>query len=321
MRTAFIEELVRLAEQDERIWLICGDLGYSVLEAFSDRFPKRYVNAGVAEQNMTGVAAGLAMTGKIVFTYSIANFPVMRCLEQIRNDVCYHNLNVKIVAVGGGLAYGSHGYTHHGVEDLAVMSALPNIAIAAPGDPVEARSITRIIASRPGPAYLRLGKAGEPVLHKTEIALHYGKAIVMRDGHDLTLISIGGMLANTLAAADKLKEAGHSVRVLSIPFAVPLDNDAILAAVAETGVVITVEEHGYGGLGTTVGESIALSGRSAVFLPIRLGRSPIKLAGSQEQLRALQGLSVESIVRSAEEACRKRASQRAQSGRSGPLAF
>lgn len=320
MRTAFIEELVRLAEEDERIWLICGDLGYSVLEAFADRFPKRYLNAGVAEQNMTGLAAGLALTGKTVFTYSIANFPVMRCLEQIRNDICYHNLNVKIVAVGGGLAYGSHGYTHHAVEDIAVMSALPNIAVVAPGDPVEARSVLRLIASRPGPAYLRLGKAGEPVLHTTETEVHFGKAMMMRNGHDMTLISIGGMLANTLSAADRLAEVGFSVRVLSMPFAVPLDEDSILAAATETGVILTIEEHGFGGLGTAVGECIARSGGPVTFVPLRLGRSPVKTAGTQEQLRASLGLSPSGITRSAEDACRRRTSILAPREGQGSLA-
>lgn len=307
MRTAFIDELVQLAEQDKRVWLVCGDLGYSVLEAFANRFPGRYVNAGVAEQNMTGVAAGLALMGKTVFTYSIANFPVMRCLEQIRNDVCYHNLNVKIVAVGGGLAYGSHGYTHHGVEDLAVMAAMPNLTVAAPGDPVEARAITRIIASRAGPAYLRLGKAGEPMLHRADFAVEYGKAIVLCEGHDLTLISIGSMLASTLSARDKLTEAGYSVRVLSMPFIVPLDEDAIHAAVTETGVILTVEEHGVGGLGTAVGECVARSGNATTFVPLRLRRSPIKTSGTQEQLRESQGLSASDIAKSAAEACRQRA--------------
>lgn len=317
MRTAFIEELIRLAEQDERIWLVCGDLGYSVLEAFADRFPERYLNAGVAEQNMTGVAAGLALMGKTVFTYSIANFPVMRCLEQIRNDVCYHNLNVKIVAVGGGLAYGSHGYTHHGVEDIAVMSALPNLTVVAPGDPVEARAITRIIASHPGPAYLRLGKAGEPVLHSADVAVEYGKAIAVREGHDLTLISSGCMLANTLAAHQKLTDAGYSVRVVSMPFVVPLDEDAIHAAVTETGAVLTVEEHGVGGLGAAVGEWIARSGKAATFVPLHLNRSPIKTSGTQEQLRGLQGLSAEGIAQSATEAFERRASISQTPRRSG----
>ncbi len=302
MRTAFIEELCALAEQDERIWLVCGDLGYSVLEAFADRFPNRYLNAGVAEQNMTGIAAGLALTGKTVFTYSIANFPVMRCLEQIRNDVCYHNLNVKIVSVGGGLAYGSHGYTHHGVEDLAVMSAMPNMTVAAPGDPHEARSITRLACQVQGPMYLRLGKAGEPMLHKQPLEISVGESIQMRSGNDLTLISTGGMLASVLEAADQLQAAGKSVRVLSMPFLVPLDEKAIRAAITETSAILTVEEHGHGGLGTLVAEFIACSGKAIWFTPLRLGRTPIKVSGTQEKLRARQGLSVADIVQSSEHA-------------------
>jgi transketolase len=302
LRTAFLEELVRLAGEDERVWLICGDIGYSVLEPFANRFPARYLNAGVAEQNMTGVAAGMALMGKIVFTYSIANFPTLRCLEQIRNDVCYHNLNVKIVAIGGGLAYGSHGYTHHAVEDLAIMSALPNMTVAAPADPVEARAITRMIAALSGPAYLRLGKAGQAALHSSDPEVTYGKAILVRQGRGLTLISVGDMLANTLAAADKLNDAGYSVRVLSMPFVAPLDEDAIRDAMADTSVVLTIEEHGPGGLGSTVGECIARSGQAVTFVPLRLGRSPIKVAGTQEQLRAAHGLSPEAIARNAEHA-------------------
>ena len=139
MRTAFIEALCEEAVLDDRIWLLTGDLGYSVLECFAESFPDRYVNVGVSEQNMAGLAAGLAFCGKIVFIYSIGNFPVMRCLEQIRNDTCYHNLNVNIVAVGGGLAYGAAGYTHHAIEDLGVIRTLPNMTIIAPGDPIETK--------------------------------------------------------------------------------------------------------------------------------------------------------------------------------------
>ena len=304
MRTAFIKELCDLAAADERIWLICGDLGYSVLEAFSDRFPKRYLNAGVAEQNMTGIAAGLALTGKIVFTYSIANFPVMRCLEQVRNDVCYHNLNVKIVSVGGGLAYGSHGYTHHGVEDLAVMSVLPNMTVIAPGDPVEARAATRAVIAHSGPAYLRLGKAGEPVLHKVEIDFQIGRAIRVENGDDLTLISTGGMLGETLDAAATLRSHGHSIRVLSMPTLVPLDADAIRSASQETGGIITVEEHGLGGLGTRTAEVLAETGISTPFYPVRLASMAIKTAGSQTQLRGDQGVSAEGVVARAEQMLR-----------------
>jgi transketolase len=145
VRTTFINTLSELAATDERIWLLTGDLGFSVLEAFHAQFPNRSVNVGVAEQNLTGVAAGLASCGKIVFTYSIANFPTIRCLEQIRNDACYNELPVKIVSVGGGFAYGPQGYTHHGLEDLAVMRALPNMTVVAPGDPIETELATRAV--------------------------------------------------------------------------------------------------------------------------------------------------------------------------------
>ena len=299
MRTAFIEELCAIAAADERVWLVCGDLGYSVLEAYSSRFPARYLNAGVAEQNMTGIAAGLAMLGNTVFTYSIANFPVMRCLEQIRNDVCYHNLNVKIVSIGGGLAYGSHGYTHHGVEDLAVMSAMPNMGVAAPADPVEARAITRMLTERPGPAYLRIGKAGEPVLHAPGTTLAWGQAIPVRAGHDLTVFSIGGMLETPLRAANLLQQQGCSAAVFSMPFLSPLDEAAILRAARDTGAVVTVEEHGRGGLGAAVAEVLARAGDAVLFHPVRLGRAPIKLAGTQETLRASQGLDAPGIAAAA----------------------
>jgi transketolase len=300
MRTAFIQELCALAADDDQIWLVCGDLGYSVLEAFADRFPKQYLNAGVAEQNMTGIAAGLAMTGKTVFTYSIANFPVMRCLEQIRNDVCYHNLNVKVVSVGGGLAYGSQGYTHHGVEDLAVMSVMPNMTVVAPADPVEARAATRALVHTHGPAYLRLGKAGEPVLHKRDIDFKIGRAIEVSRGTDLTLASTGGMLGTTIEAANRLGDRGLSVRVLSIPTLVPFDAPAIIAAARETGGIISIEEHGVGGLGTQIAEVLASSSLAVRLIQMRLGKTPLTTAGTQAQLRAGQGLSTEGILAKAE---------------------
>ena len=296
MRTAFIKTLCELAEQDERIWLLCGDLGYSVLEGFSSRFPNRFVNVGVAEQNMTGIAAGLALSGKVVFIYSIANFPVMRCLEQIRNDVCYHNLNVKIVTVGGGLTYGSLGYTHHGVEDIAVMRVLPNMTVIAPGDPVEARLATQAILNTPGPCYLRLGKAGEPVVHQIEPEFQVGKAISLQLGTDLTLISTGGMLQSVVLAAEKLASQGYSVQVLSMPTVCPLDEPAIVQAAKQTGKIITVEEHGLGGLGSAVAEVLALGGIPVKFRLLRLQREAMKVAGSQTVLRSSQGLSIERIV-------------------------
>jgi transketolase len=299
MRTAFIETLCELAKRDERIWLLTGDLGYSVLECFASRFPDRFVNVGVAEQNMTGVAAGLALCGKIVFIYSIANFPIMRCLEQIRNDVCYHNLNVKIVAVGGGLAYGPAGYTHHAVEDLAVMRAMPNMTIVAPGDPVETGLATRAIANWPGPCYLRLGKTREPVVHQTEPEFQIGKAIVVQQGRDTTLISTGGILELVVRAAHRLNSEGYSAQVLSMPTLCPLDKEAILLAARQTGRIITVEEHDSGGLGSAVAEVLAQAGCSTSFLPLRLALPTATTVGAQVTLRAREGLSLDGIVSAA----------------------
>src|ERR1700693_796065 len=174
MRGAFFRGLLALAERDHRVNLIVGDLGFGVVEEFARRFPDRFLNAGVAEQNMTGIAAGMALSGKIVFTYSIANFPILRCLEQVRNDVCYHNANVKIVAVGGGLAYGSLGSTHHATEDLAIMRSLPRMVVVAPGDPVETEAATRAVVAHSGPCYLRLGRAGESRVHLGHIDFQLG---------------------------------------------------------------------------------------------------------------------------------------------------
>src|SRR5437879_2689318 len=166
MRGAFFETLIQLAARDPNVFLVVGDLGFGVTEEFSRRFPRQFLNAGVAEQNMTGIAAGLALSGKTVFTYSIANFPILRCLEQVRNDVCYHHANVKVVAVGGGFAYGSLGATHHATEDLAIMRALPAMTVVAPGDPEEAMAATEAVAAHDGPCYLRLGRPGERKVHK-----------------------------------------------------------------------------------------------------------------------------------------------------------
>jgi len=296
VRTAFIETLKELAGQDERIWLLCADLGFSVLETFAQSFPKRYVNVGVAEQNMAGVAAGLALSGKIVFTYSIANFPVIRCLEQIRNDVCAHNLNVKVVSVGGGFAYGSAGYTHHGTEDLAMMRVLPNMTVLAPGDPVETRLLTIAATARPGPCYLRLGKAGEPIVHTSQPEVAIGKAIVLREGDAGTLISTGGTLAMTMKAAGELAERGISVSVLSMPSLAPLDEDAILRAARDTGRIVTVENHGRGGLGSAVAEVLATSTIHPRFAPMYLQARPIKVAGSEASMYASHNLSASEIT-------------------------
>jgi transketolase len=300
MRTAFIETLFELAKHDDRIVLITGDLGFSVIEPFMQALPKQYVNAGVAEQNMTGMAAGMALSGKIVFTYSIGNFPTLRCLEHIRNDICYHSANVKVVCVGGGFCYGAAGASHHATEDLGVMRMLPGMTVIAPADPAEARLATRALVEHIGPAYLRLGKAGEPVVHQSPIDFQIGKAIQVRAGDDLTLISTGGMLRLVLQVADQLASRGIHARVLSMHTVKPLDTDAVLAAARETSAIFTVEEHSVlAGLGGAVAEVLAESG---VPLPIfkRLGVPSIfsPVVGSQQYMLEQNGLSVEGILQS-----------------------
>lgn len=258
MRTAFVESLLEEARSNRDIVLLTADLGFSVLERFRDALPDQYLNVGVAEQNMMGIAAGLADIGKTVFTYSIANFPTMRCLEQIRNDVCYHGYPVRVVSVGGGLTYASQGYTHHGVEDIGVMRSLPGMVVIAPGDPWEAACATRALCGLPGPAYLRLGKAGEPKVHSGPVEFVVGRAIEVAAGTDVTLVSTGGMLVYTMETAGLLQRDGVSVRVLSMHTVKPIDAQAIVRALDETKAVITVEEHNVGsGLGAAVAQVVA----------------------------------------------------------------
>ncbi len=300
MRNAFLDTLFELAQQDERIVFITGDLGFRVVEKFMERRPKQFLNAGVAEQNLTGIAAGMALSGKIVFTYSIANFPTLRCLEQIRNDVCYHEANVKIVAIGGGLSYGALGVTHHAIEDLAVMRALPGLIVVAPGDPVETRAATRAVTAHSGPCYLRLGKAGEPIVHKEPIDFQLGKAIRLREGSDLTIISTGGMLPTAVKAAERLAAEGIQTRVLSMHTLKPLDGEAVLASARETGALATLEEHSLvGGLGSAVAELLAET--LDVKVPFRrLGMPPdfSPYIGSQEYLLTQHGLNYEAVATS-----------------------
>lgn len=298
MRNAFLDTLFALARTDERIVLVTGDLGYSVVERFMEQLPRQFVNAGVAEANMTSLAAGMALSGKIVFTYSIANFPTLRCLEQIRNDVCYHDANVKVVSVGGGFAYGAMGATHHAVEDLAVMRALPNLTVVAPGDPVETRAATRALVEHCGPCYLRLGKAGEPVVHRNEIEFRLGRAIRVREGAHITLLSTGGMLHNCVEAAELLAQRGIAARVASVHTVKPLDLDEVLAAARETGGVVTVEEHSIvGGLGSAVAEVLA----EAALPALRFQRLGVPSAfsphiGSQGYQLAQHGLDAAGIA-------------------------
>jgi len=298
MRTAFVRSLIDSARADDRVFLLVGDVGYSLVEPFAQEFPDRFINIGVAEQNMIGIATGLAMSGKTVFAYSLANFPTLRCVEQIRNDICYHNANVKIVASGGGLAYGALGATHHVTEDIAIMRSLPNMTVIAPADPAESALATRAITKWAGPCYLRLAKTGDPLLHKRKPDFKIGKAIMVRNGGDITLITTGGILKNAMLAAEQLKREGIHCRILSMPTLKPLDVKAVLAAATETGAIVTVEEHNIiGGLGSAVSEVLAEWDHPQIaFRRMGINDAFCSQVGSQEYLQKIHSLSVENIV-------------------------
>ena len=275
-----------------------GDLGFGVVTEFMKRLPNQFLNAGVAEQNMLGLATGMALSGKIVFTYSIANFTVLRPLEQIRNDVCYHNANVRIVPVGCGMAYGSLGPSHHATEDIAIMRSLPNMLVLAPGDPVETRLAVRDLIEYQGPAYLRLGRAGEPDVHAVEPEFQFGRAITVRSGDDITLISTGGMLYDTMQVANLLSEKGVQARVVSMHTVKPIDIDALLSAAKETSAVFTIEEHSViGGLGGAVAEVLMEADqRPAHFKRIGLNGEFSSVVGTQEYLKKRYNLDPPGIM-------------------------
>ena len=300
MRSVFNATLLELAKEDPRIFMILADIGYGEIEPFAEAFPERYCNVGVAEQNMTGVACGVAMEGNIAITYSIANFPTLRPLEQIRNDVCYHNANVKIVIIGGGLAYGPLGISHHSTEDLAIMRALPNIVVLAPSDLQEACEATKAMIKYEGPVYYRCGYKKEPDIHQGKIDFKIGKSIQVQDGKDLTIIFTGTIGYNAVQAAKALEKDGISCRVISMHTVKPIDKEATLEAAEETGTIITVEEHNLlGGLGGAVAEVLADECMSHVkFKRLALPDVNVCQVGTQPWLLKEYGLDAEGIENS-----------------------
>jgi len=296
MRTAFINQLLEEATSDDKIFLIVGDLGFSVVEPFRERFPERFLNAGVAEQNMTGLAAGLAMEGYTVFTYSIANFPTLRSMEQIRYDVCYHNLNVKIVAVGGGYAYGSLGASHHATEELGMLRTIPNLVVCAPGDPTEAKIITTQLCKHSGPAYIRLGKAGEPDVPSISNAFSFGKCNKVLNGKQTAILSTGAMLKYSF---DHINDNHLSWGLYSFPYIKPIDLEALLEIAENYDSIITIEEHQrQAGFGSAILESyhdLLETGKLQDIPKIKRIAIPdifINVAGTQEHLRKLAGIKL-----------------------------
>ena len=298
MRDTFVKTLVEIAKEDKNIELVTGDLGFGVLKPFWEQLPNQFTNAGIAEQNMTTVAAGMALEGKTVFTYSIGNFPTLRCLEQIRNDCAYHNANVKIVCIGGGFVYGSLGMSHHATEDIAVLRALPDVVVMAPGDLVEAQEATKAIAQYKGTCYLRLGRGGEKRIHDRIEHFQIGKAIRVHDGEKVAIFSTGAIFEEVQGAYDLLNRQGLSPAVYTFPTVKPIDKDVICTCAKDFDLLVTCEEHNIvGGFGSAVAEVMAeMPAKRAHLMRIGMQDMYATKVGSQAYLREQYGMSAKQIA-------------------------
>ena len=302
MRDTFVRTLIEEAKNNENIELITGDLGFGVLKPYFEQLPNQFTNAGIAEQSMTGIAAGMALCGKTVFTYSIGNFPTLRCIEQIRNDCAYHHANVKIVCVGGGFVYGSLGMSHQATEDIAIMRALPEVTVVCPGDLVEAAEATKAIANMPGTAYLRLGRGGEKRIHDKIDNFQIGKAIKIQDAKKdcnkkIALFSTGAIFDEATETVKMLEEAGIGVEEYSFHTVKPIDKDVILDCASRYDYIVTVEEHNIiGGFASAVSEVLSDSDEKARLIKIGLNDEYCSKVGNQKYLRNEYGMTAEKII-------------------------
>ncbi len=297
MRDTFVRTLVGLAKENKNIELVTGDLGFGVLKPFWEQCPDQFTNAGIAEQNMTSLAAGMALNGKIVFTYSIGNFPTLRCLEQIRNDCAYHDANVKVVCVGGGFVYGSLGMSHHATEDIAILRALPNVAVLCPADLVEAEAATKAIVDYPGTVYLRLGRGGEKKIHESLPNFKIGKAIKVQDGQKVAIFSTGAIFEEVTEANEILSQQGITPAIYTFPTVKPIDRAVIEECAKKFDLIVTCEEHNVvGGFGSAVAEVMCEVPGKAKLVKVGLNDCYSTKVGSQKYLRAQYGISARDIA-------------------------
>ena len=296
MRNTIVNLIHDLAKTDKNVYFLTGDLGYSVIDNFLKELPEQCLNLGIAEQNMMGAAAGLALEGKKVFVYSIVPFVTMRCMEQVRTDVALQNLDVIIIGVGGGFAYGTLGPTHHAIEEVAMMRAIPRMKIVCPSDPASAKVLGAQVLKLSGPTYIRLNRGGEPALYKDATEVKFGKGFVLKDGNEVCILSNGAITQQALQAADKLEQDGISTEVVDIATVKPLDEALILDRIKNRKLVVTVEEHNIlGGFGSAVAEVVAEHSNKAIFKRIGVNDEYKETYGNQEFMREQNGLSAEKI--------------------------
>jgi transketolase len=304
MRKTCLDLVYELAKNDRRIFFIGSDLGVDTLKQFKAEMPGRYLMEGVSEANIVGMAAGLALEGKIVYVNTIATFITRRCFEQVALDLCLHNVKVRLIGSGGGLVYAPLGPTHLAIEDIAILRALPRMSIVAPADAEEMRRLMPLTVDHPGPMYIRLAKGGDPIVTDNRIPLEIGKAMVMREGDDALIVSTGVVLRRALAAADTLCGKGVEVTVLHVPTVKPLDTEAIARLAARVPVIVAAEEHStIGGLGSAVAEVLSEANFSSPKRFKRIGIPDVfpDQYGSQDSLMARYGITAEAIVKTVEE--------------------
>lgn len=266
MRKAFMDQLLQEARVDASLYVITADLGFVLFDDLRRELQHRFINVGVAEANMVGIAAGLALAGKKVFCYSITPFITMRALEQVRVDVCYQNLNVRLIGVGGGFLYGLEGFTHFGLEDLAIMRSLPNMTVVAPADPLEAKLLVEALRGHEGPVYIRLGRTGEPAVHTRVPDFKIGKGLVLEEGQEVTLMAVGGMVKSAMETAEILKANHINPTLINFHTIKPLDFELIEKYALSSKAIFTLEEHNLiGGLGSAVAEFLAENSYRGIF--------------------------------------------------------
>jgi len=299
MRNAFADEITTLGMADPRLVLLSGDIGNKLFDKFKDKNEGRFFNCGIAEANMMGVAAGMALSGLRPIVYTITPFTTTRCYEQIRVDACYHNVPVMIVGTGSGLSYAELGPTHHSCEDLAILRVLPNMTVLAPADEVELRQCIRAALKHDGPVYIRIGKKGERIIPKRDEGFEIGRSITVREGSDVCLLGTGTLMPAVLDAAEKLDVHGVTARVESFHTVKPLDEATLRDVFSRYAVVATVEEHSrIGGLAGSVAEWLARQDGAMKGRLISFGMDDefMHEVGSQEYARAKYGLTAENIA-------------------------
>lgn len=297
MRKAFFQVLGEVVATHGDIYLLTGDLGFGLFDSFRAKYPDKFYDIGVAESNMIGIAAGLSLSGKNVYCYSIIPFLVMRAYEHIRLDIAYNNLSVKLVGVGGGFTYGLEGFTHFGLEDLALMRALPNMTVVVPADPIEARQLAKISCEYPSPLYIRLGRTGDPTIHDGTCNFEVGKGMILSEGRDVAIFAIGNMVFEAKQAVDILRKKGITATLINMHTVKPLDVELVKQCASAYDVIFSIEEHSaVGGLGSALADVLCENAYKGVFKKMSIPEKLNDFIGDGNYLRDKYGLSSKKIA-------------------------